>query len=106
MKKRQGPPFSPPNRPGRRSSTRVSLTIHPHFRRSIAGYGPRYKQVENAVKSKYPGVEAEGEPTKDTSGAFEVVVDGELVHSKLNGDGYVDSMDKLEKILAAIGGKM
>ena len=37
---------------------------------------------------------------------FEVVVDGELVHSKLNGDGYVDSMDKLEKILAAIGGKM
>mgnify|MGYP002845081268 FL=1 len=91
---------------GRRSFTRVSLTIHRYIRPLIAGYGPRYKQVENAVKAKYPGIESEGVPTQNTSGAFEVVVDGELIHSKLNGDGYVDSMEKLEKILAAIGAKM
>ena len=62
--------------------------------------------MENAVKAKYPGIESEGVPTQNTSGAFEVVVDGERIHSKLNGDGYVDSMEKLEKILAAIGAKM
>ena len=44
-----------------------------------------------------------GEATPNTSGAFEVVVDGNQVHSKLNGDGHVDSPEKLEKILAAIG---
>ena len=62
--------------------------------------------MENAVKAKYPGIASEGVPTQNTSGAFEVEVDGELIHSKLNGDGYVDSMEKLEKILAAIGAKM
>jgi selT/selW/selH-like putative selenoprotein len=59
--------------------------------------------VENAIKAKFPSVESSGEPTPTSSGAFEVVLDGtDLVHSKLNGDGHVDSMEKLEKILAAI----
>ena len=62
--------------------------------------------MENAVQAKYPGIESEGVPTQNTSGAFEVVVDGELIHSKLDGYGYVDSMEKLAKVLAAIGAKM
>ena len=71
-----------------------------------AGYAPKYKQVENAIKAKFPKAECSGQATKDTSGAFEVVVDGDLVHSKLQqGDGFVDSPEKLEKILAAIGSK-
>ena len=70
-----------------------------------SGYAPKYRAVENAIKAKYPKTEASGAPTPTTSGAFEVTVDGELVHSKLNGDGHVDSPDKLEKILAAIGAK-
>lgn len=33
---------------------------------------------------------------------MEVSVNGTLVHSKKNGDGYVDSQDKLQKIFDAI----
>lgn len=59
--------------------------------------------MENAIKAKYPTAECVGQATPTNSGAFEVVVDGNLVHSKLeNGDGFVDSPDKLEKILAAV----
>lgn len=59
--------------------------------------------MENAIKAKYPKAECSGAPTPTNSGAFEVTVDGELVHSKLEkGDGFVDSPEKLEKILAAL----
>ena len=69
-----------------------------------AGYAPKYKAVENAIKAKYPKAECVGEATPNTSGAFEVEVDGKLVHSKLTqGDGHVDSSEKLEKILKAVG---
>jgi hypothetical protein len=44
-----------------------------------------------------------GTPTPTTSGALEVFVRDELVHSKLGGDGYVDSPEKIERILAAVG---
>ena len=91
-----GPPPSPP----------ATLTAPLSRPSPFAGYAPKYRAVENAIKAKYPNTECVGEPTPNTSGAFEVVVDGNQVHSKLNGDGYVDSMEKLEKILAAIGAKM
>jgi hypothetical protein len=45
-----------------------------------------------------------GEATPGATGALEVqVVDGPLLHSKLNGDGYVDSADKMTKILTGLG---
>lgn len=88
-----GPPPSPP----------APLTAPPSRPSPFAGYAPKYRAVENAIKAKYPKTECVGEPTPNTSGAFEVVVDGNQVHSKLNGDGHVDSPEKLEKILAAIG---
>lgn len=43
-----------------------------------------------------------GEGTPHASGYLEVSVEGELVHSKDNGDGYIDSAAKLEKIFAAV----
>ncbi|MEE6511760.1 hypothetical protein FKM82_018531 [Ascaphus truei] len=43
-----------------------------------------------------------GEGTPSVTGFFEVTVDGVLVHSKKNGDGFVDEGAKLQKIVAAI----
>ena len=43
------------------------------------------------------------EPTPTTTGALEVSVANELIHSKLSrGDGYVDSPEKIERILDAV----
>eukprot|EP00808_Paulinella_micropora_P000791 g66999.t1 len=42
------------------------------------------------VEAAIPGVVVTGEPTRETTGAFEIqVVGGPLVHSKLGGEGYV-----------------
>lgn len=68
----------------------------------LPGYAPKWKAVENAIKAKFPKTETSGEPTPTSSGAFEVDINGTIVHSKLNGDGHVDSPEKMEKILAAI----
>jgi len=45
-----------------------------------------------------------GEATPEVTGWLEVtlVETGQLLHSKKNGDGYVDSQDKINKILGAI----
>lgn len=43
-----------------------------------------------------------GESTPEVSGYLEVEVNGTLVHSKKNGDGYIDSAPKLKKITDAI----
>ena len=66
------------------------------------GYAPKWRAVENAIKAKFPKTETSGAPTPTSSGAFEVDINGTIVHSKLNGDGHVDSPEKMEKILAAI----
>ncbi len=44
------------------------------------------------VGERYPG----------SNGSLEVVVNGELIHSKLGGQGYVDSEEKLQRIFDAI----
>ena len=43
-----------------------------------------------------------GEGTPTATGYLEVKVNGSLVHSKANGDGYVDNQEKLEKIFSAV----
>ncbi|KAL8219788.1 UNVERIFIED_CONTAM: hypothetical protein K2H54_033727 [Gekko kuhli] len=43
-----------------------------------------------------------GEGTPQVTGWFEVTVGGKLVHSKKNGDGFVDNSAKLHKIITAI----
>jgi len=47
-----------------------------------------------------------GESTPGATGALEVYVDGDIVHSKLNGDGYIDSSAKLLKIIGAVEAKL
>ena len=48
-------------------------------------------------------VELSGEPTKHTSGAFEVqVVGGSLLWSKTRGDGYVNSEAKYVQLFAGV----
>lgn len=44
--------------------------------------------------------------TPNATGYFEVEVNGKLVHSKKNGDGYVNSEAKVENIVAAIKATM
>jgi len=45
----------------------------------------------------------DGQATSGTTGWLEVqIVDGALIHSKKNGDGYIDSAAKKEKIFAAV----
>ena len=43
-----------------------------------------------------------GKKSKFVDGSLEVFVGGKLVHSKLNGMGYVDSQRKRDAIAAAI----
>ena len=43
-----------------------------------------------------------GEGTPQVTGWFEVTVAGKLVHSKKNGDGFVDNDTKLRKIVMAV----
>eukprot|EP00793_Prasinoderma_coloniale_P001624 PRCOL_00003429-RA len=70
-------------------------------------YAPKFKSLKNAVAQKFGNtVEVDGAPTPTTSGAMEVTVDGKLVHSKLNGDGHIDSVEKINKIFDAIAQAM
>ncbi len=56
---------------------------------------------------QYPSadIDIEGIGTPTATGWLEVFIDSsnELVHSKKNGDGYVDSQEKIDRILAAVG---
>ena len=51
---------------------------------------------------RHPDAKITGEATPTATGYLEVTVDGTLVHSKDNGDGYVDTAEKMEKILDAV----
>lgn len=51
-------------------------------------------------------VKVVGEATPGVTGYLEVSVNGKLVHSKKNGDGYVDTDAKLKKIINAIESAM
>ena len=43
-----------------------------------------------------------GEEDETRSGAFEIFVEGNLVHSKLKGEGFIDNDLKFDNIVAAI----
>ncbi|KAL8594044.1 hypothetical protein ACOMHN_016423 [Nucella lapillus] len=69
-----------------------------------AGYAPKYQRLKTLIEDEYDkDVEVTGEGTPTTTGFLEVFVNGQLVHSKKNGDGYVDNKAKENKILDAIG---
>ena len=67
------------------------------------GYRPKYERLKEALKKKISEpIEFDSYGTPNITGWFEVEVNGTLVHSKKNGDGYVDNDVKLEKIVDAI----
>ena len=66
-------------------------------------YGSRYRRFsEELVQDYNTQITIEGESTPGITGYFEVTVNGETVHSKKNGDGFVDNKEKMDKIKAAI----
>jgi len=69
------------------------------------GYKPKVEKLQSQIEAKFAGAATfdytlEATPTK--TGLLEVYVNGQLIHSKKNGDGYIDTDVKLEKIFAAI----
>jgi len=68
------------------------------------GYAPKFRKLKAELEKKFPGkLDITGEGTPSTTGWFEVeIVGGSLLHSKKNGDGYVDSNSKMDKIVAGI----
>lgn len=60
--------------------------------------------MKSELEARFPGkIEVKGEATPGTTGWFEVeIVGGKLLHSKKNGDGYVDNSAKFDKIAAGI----
>ena len=68
------------------------------------GYAPKFRKLKQQLEEKFPGkLDITGEGTPETTGKLEVqVVGGEVLHSKINGDGYVDTDAKLQKIFAGV----
>ncbi|KAB5522585.1 hypothetical protein PHYPO_G00161260 [Pangasianodon hypophthalmus] len=63
----------------------------------------QFTKLKTLLEDEFPGdleITSEGTPT--TTGWFEVQVNGVLVHSKKNGDGFVDNDQKLARIVRAI----
>ncbi|KRZ71876.1 Selenoprotein W [Trichinella papuae] len=58
------------------------------------------EKLKKDILNKFSQNTLEGTP--QVTGFMEVTVNGKLVHSKKNGDGYVNTPEKLEKIFAAI----
>uniref|UniRef100_A0A8C5K4V7 Selenoprotein W n=1 Tax=Jaculus jaculus TaxID=51337 RepID=A0A8C5K4V7_JACJA len=68
-----------------------------------AGYKPKYLQLKEQLENEFPGcLDICGEGTPQRTGFFEVLVAGKLVHSKKEGDGFVDTESKFRKLVAAI----
>ncbi|XP_050843933.1 selenoprotein W-like, partial [Serinus canaria] len=67
------------------------------------GYKSKFVKLKQELEQHFPGaLDVSGQGTPEVTGWFEVTVGGRLVHSKKNGDGFVDSDSKLRRILAAI----
>lgn len=68
------------------------------------GYGAKFRKLEAELEKKFPGklvISSEATPT--VTGWFEVELEnGKVLHSKKDGDGYVDTDAKLKKIMDGI----
>lgn len=60
--------------------------------------------IQNALKQRFSGkLEFSLEGTRGATGFLEVqIVGGPLLHSKKNGDGYVDSAEKMQRIIDGV----
>lgn len=67
------------------------------------GYAPKYQKLARDLDKEFPGkLDISGQGTPTVTGWFEVSVGGKLIHSKKNGDGYLDTSAKLQKVKDAI----
>jgi len=68
------------------------------------GYAPKYRRLATALLEEFDEDQLDivGEATPQITGYLEVSVNGQLVHSKKNGDGYIDNDAKLQKITDAV----
>ena len=67
------------------------------------GYGSKADSLGAQISNEYgEEVDFSTESTPGISGFFEVTVNGQRIHSKNNGDGFVDSESKLQKIFSSI----
>lgn len=67
------------------------------------GYAPKFRKLKEQLDGEFPDkLDISGEGTPEVTGYFEVTVGDELIHSKKNGDGYVDNEKKYDKIIDAI----
>ena len=67
-------------------------------------YEPKFKQFRSQIHCSFPKdkIEVIGRKVPGV-GVFEVEIEGiKLLHSKRNGDGFVDSPDKLDRIIEKI----
>ncbi|ROL44331.1 Selenoprotein W, partial [Anabarilius grahami] len=62
-----------------------------------------FTKLKTLLEDEFPGeLEITGVGTPSTTGWLEVEVNGKLVHSKKNGDGFVDTDSKFRAIVTAI----
>lgn len=70
------------------------------------GYGPKFRRFKEELRTKFEAdfdqIEVTSYETPQTTGNFEVSVNGKLIHSKKNGDGYLDNATKLQKVCDAV----
>lgn len=68
------------------------------------GYKSKANKLHDQLVAKFgkDKIEWSAEATPGTTGFLEVTVNGTLVHSKKNGDGYIDNDEKLQKIYKAV----
>jgi len=68
------------------------------------GYAPKSQKLKGQLESKFSGkIEVIEDKIPGNTGFFEVELEnGEVLHSKKNGDGYVDTPNKLEKIMSGV----
>ena len=64
----------------------------------------KVKILEQQLKDEFSAdkFELTCESTPGITGWLEVTIDGKLVHSKKQGDGYIDNEKKLKKIFDAV----
>ena len=87
-------------------SVYVLNILSPHYIFSGGwGYQPKFVKVKTNLEKAFPNqLEIVGEAVPGMSGCFEVILmeSGNVLHSKNNGQGYVDTDAKLDKIKAGI----
>uniref|UniRef100_A0A914WFK0 Selenoprotein W n=1 Tax=Plectus sambesii TaxID=2011161 RepID=A0A914WFK0_9BILA len=71
---------------------------------ALLWYKVKALKLQKQLNEEFKGVTINFtmEPTPKISGDLEVTVNGQLIHSKKNGMGYIDKPEKLQKIFDAV----